>query len=196
MKPTLLRKGDWFTLISGKQFWPLDPRQEEIEITDIAHALSHICRWGGHCRRFYSVAQHSILVSRLGKTLEEKRWGLLHDAAEAYLGDMIRPLKRMMREYHHAESFLIYTIAQRFNLDWPCPPEVQKADEILQATEAAVLMNTTEQSQPVVQAKADRSIAIDHWNPGEACMRFLNEYKKLFVGDKRGNPREKTDGEE
>lgn len=192
MKPTLLRKGNWFTLISGKQFWPLDPRPEEIEITDIAHALSHICRWGGHCKRFYSVAQHSVMVARMGETIEEKRWGLLHDAAEAYIGDMIRPLKRQMREFQTAERVLLSTIANRFDLSWPCPENVEQADEVMQATEAAIIMHTTEESQPIVRAMADRSIALDHWDPGEACAQFLNAYKRLFIDYEEKEP---VDGE-
>ncbi len=86
------RRGDWIATYTGKQFWPLDPRPEEVCIEDIAHALSNICRFTGHCRHFYSVAQHSLFVSRHLPD-ELKLAGLLHDAAEAYLADIARPVK-------------------------------------------------------------------------------------------------------
>lgn len=191
MKPTLLRKGDWFTLVSGKHFWPLDPRAEEIEITDIAHALAHIFRWGGHCRRFYSVAQHSVLVSKFGTTLEERRWGLLHDAAEAYIGDMIRPIKHSMPEFQEAERRLIGMIGERFGLTYPWPERVDEADDILLATEAVALMHPITMDSPLIRARASREIKIEYWPPVEAKTRFLQAFTDLFLEQK-----EKTDGEE
>src|ERR1039457_118422 len=79
---------------SGLRFWPLDPNPEKILIDDIAHALAHQCRFGGHASRFYSVAEHSVHVSRLCPP-EDALWGLLHDASEAYLVDLPRPLKQL-----------------------------------------------------------------------------------------------------
>src|SRR4051794_15527189 len=88
------RRGGWITTFSRRQFWPLDPHSDEIHIEDIAHSLSQQCRFGGHSRSFYSVAQHSCLVSALCKA-NDALWGLLHDASEAYLGDIPRPLKSL-----------------------------------------------------------------------------------------------------
>ena len=82
-----LRNGSWLQTYTGIQFWPLDPRPEEIDIQDIAHALSLLCRFNGHCQRFYSVAEHSVHVSTI-LAPEFGLWGLLHDAAEAYLSDI------------------------------------------------------------------------------------------------------------
>ena len=78
------RRGGWIQTYTGRQFWPLDPRIEDIDIHDIAHALSHQCRYSGHCLRFYSVAEHSVLLSH-HVAGEHMLWALLHDAWEAYL---------------------------------------------------------------------------------------------------------------
>ena len=109
------RKGDFFFTYTGVQFWPLDPRPEEIFIEDIAHALAHTCRWGGQCSEFYSVAQHSVLVScyvPAGLALA----GLMHDAAEAYIGDVKRPLKRFLPEFQAIEHRLEIVICERFGI--------------------------------------------------------------------------------
>lgn len=135
------RLGDWMqTYPSGTQFWPLDPRPEEVHAEDVAHALSHVCRFGGHCRQFYSVAEHSVRVAMLLPP-PLRLWGLLHDAAEAYLGDMVRPLKHGMPQYRDAEFNLMRCVVQRFNLspDY-CPDEVTQADEVLLATEKRDLL--------------------------------------------------------
>lgn len=133
---------------SGKAFYPRDPRADEICIEDIAHALSMICRYNGHCLEFYSVAQHSVMVSNLcppSQSLE----GLMHDAAEAYLGDMIRPLKHdqsaMAQEFILRERVLEQYIARVFKLEYGTTPHgwsnwVRHADDIALATEARDLM--------------------------------------------------------
>lgn len=73
------RIGDWIQTFTGRQFWPLDPQPDHIDIADIAHALAHDCRFGGHCRRFYSVAEHSVLLSR-AVAPEFRLAALMHDS--------------------------------------------------------------------------------------------------------------------
>lgn len=86
---------------------------DAIDITDIAHALSNICRFGGHCPDFYSVAQHSVLVSHLVPK-EHALAALLHDATEAYLSDVVRPAKRMLPQYKSLEDEIHEMIQMRF----------------------------------------------------------------------------------
>lgn len=113
---------------------PLDPDPNQITLEDIAHALSRSCRYNGHVTGFLSVARHSIWVSQRvdgGPLL--KLTALMHDAAEAYVGDMIRPLKHRpeMAIYREAEDRVTHAIAQRFGLIDPLPPEVVEADRLV-----------------------------------------------------------------
>lgn len=137
-----MREGDWIQTYTGRQFWPLDPRPEEIFIEDIAHALSMQCRFGGHVKAFYSVAQHSVEVSNV-VLRTHGLWGLLHDASEAYLVDLPRPLKHfgdLGKWYKFAESALMVAIAERFGLQWPMPTEVEMADDCVLAAEKRDLL--------------------------------------------------------
>lgn len=135
---------------TGKLFDPLDPDPAMIDLRDIAHALGNICRFGGHARRHYSVAEHSLLVASL--VPEPLRLpALLHDAAEAYIGDIIAPIKRWTTIYVAAEANFIYAdkieegilslIFDRFGLALPLPPEVQLADRIAVVTELRDLLH-------------------------------------------------------
>jgi len=138
------RQGGWTMLSSGRRFWPFDPRPEDVDIGDIAHALSHVCRYGGHTRRFYSVAEHSINVA-MALPPELRLAGLLHDAAEAYLGDIPRPIKRgkALRRWREAEERLERVIAERFWLNWPMPAGVKAVDDRIILDEWAALMPAT-----------------------------------------------------
>jgi hypothetical protein len=134
----MIGRGDWMQTATGRQFWPMDPRPHEVFIEDIAHALSMICRFGGHCRRFYSVAEHSVLIARAAAS-EHKRWALLHDASEAYIGDQIRPLKKHLAAYREAEQKIMRAICVRFGLHLDQPASVKALD-------LALLMDERDQS--------------------------------------------------
>lgn len=136
------RRGGWIQVISGAPFWPLDPRPEEIDINDIAWSLSMQCRYAGHVTRFYSVAEHSILVSQLVPATDAL-WGLLHDATEAYLQDLVQPLKVDLPEYRAHEDRLMACIAQRFGLVGPMPASVKEIDRRMLFTEKHALLRTS-----------------------------------------------------
>ncbi len=133
------RKGEWFQLQSGKPFYPFDARPEDFDIRDIAHALSLICRFGGHVKRFYSVAQHSIIVSQIVPQ-ENRIEGLMHDACEAYVGDMVKPLKMEMREFEKLEDELYEIISVKFGFPKHKSENVKYADGVMLSTEARDLM--------------------------------------------------------
>ena len=131
------RYGDWIKTFTSKQFFPLDPHLEDIDIIDIAHALGNICRFTGHCKEFFSVAQHSILASHYAETLVEKQQALLHDASEAYLSDVSRPLKRCIEftEYKKFEKTLQDMIFTKFGLPTIILPSIKIIDNRLLYTE-------------------------------------------------------------
>lgn len=126
---------------SGREFNFLRPDPESIHIDDIAHALSHLCRYTGHVREFYSVAQHSWIVSHIVPQ-EFALHGLLHDASEAYLGDVSSPLKRLLPDYRGIEEMVQAAIYCRFGLDPAEPQEVRRADRIALVTEKRDLMSS------------------------------------------------------
>ena len=132
-------KRNLITTFTGRNLDPFDVSPDELEIRDIAHALAQTCRFGGHCREFYSVAEHSVLVSALCPG-DYRLEGLLHDAAEAYLGDLPTPLKLILPSFAEAEDRLLQVIARKFGLTVPLPPSVQAADKAMLEQECAVLM--------------------------------------------------------
>lgn len=131
------RKGDWIMTYSGGQFWPMDPKKEEIYITDIAHALSQLNRFCGHTDFPWSVAQHSIAMSYVVPP-EHALACLLHDASEAYMADVPRPLKRSLLEYTTAENQLLHVISNMYKVN-VTHFEVKHADLKALVTEASVL---------------------------------------------------------
>jgi len=124
---------------SGIYFNLLNPRPEDVRIEDIAHALANLCRFGGHTREFYSVAQHSCLVAALVPD-HLKLHALLHDAAEAYCGDMISPLKMCVPGYVTIQKRIEAAVAERFNIPHELPAEIKRADLVALATERRDLM--------------------------------------------------------
>lgn len=177
MKKSLLkRKGSWFLTSSGIPFYPLDPRPEEITISDIAHSLANVCRFGGHCDPFYSVAQHSIHVSKLVPR-ELALQALLHDAAEAYIGDMVRPLKLHMDQFQTAESRIWKVIAKKFDIPVELAPEVKIADNVALMTERRDVVIWTPHIWSIPEAP-DPELIIP-LPPGEAQEAFLWRFLEL-----------------
>lgn len=117
---------------TGEIFDVLHPNPEQIHIEDIAHALSQLCRFGGHTHHFYSVAQHSVIMSGLELVPEPLRLtALLHDASEAYLVDVPSPIKHLLPKYIEIEKDMQLCIARRFNLDYPWSDIVDQADLLM-----------------------------------------------------------------
>ena len=171
------RIGDWIQTFTGRQFWPLDPYWTEVDIIDIAHALSMLCRYGGHSRRFYSVAEHSVLIShRVPK--EHALFGLLHDAAEAYVVDVPRPLKHQLPDYIEIENNVHNAIKCAFGLRFAEPAEVKDADLRICVDEMRVLM-VNRHSWRNHDNLEPLGVPISCWSPTEAERRFLERFTEL-----------------
>lgn len=164
------------------KFYPFDPKPEEIFIEDIAHALSNICRYNGHTKEFYSVAQHSVLVSKYCKP-EHALHGLLHDAAEAYVGDMVRPIKNMnnMSFFRETEDRICETIFNKFHLTYPYPEDIKLADDMVLAIETrCVLDNIPDWAYTFYMQPPDNYQIIYPIGPRIAKRKFLDRWGELW----------------
>lgn len=180
--------GGFFTTFTGKLINPIQPDIKQICIEDIAQALSNCCRFGGHCNQFYSVAQHSVTVSTLCDP-EDALAGLLHDGSEAYLSDIVRPVKytAQMSQYREIEATLERAIYARFGLPWPMPPSVKVADDICVVSEAIALFSpspswATDTLWNKYGMKTPHFTLPTTWSPKFAKSMFLRRYLELTAG--------------
>ncbi len=170
----------WIETFTGRQFWPLDPRSEDIDIRDIAHALSMVCRFTGHVREFYSVGQHSVHVAEIllpfGKNLGLV--GLLHDASEAYIADIARPVKHCLKHYLEIEQRLEKCIAERFGLIFPYPTCLKAADNMMLNSERRDLMPPSERPYTTYDDGC-RNTIVESWQPKVTEETFLALFERL-----------------
>lgn len=172
----------WIQTFTGRKFDVLRPQPASICIEDIAHALSQLCRFVGHTRQFYSVAQHSVLVSMFCPSGDALH-GLLHDASEAYLSDIAQPVKHQpyMALYRQQEAALQAAIYVRFGLDPIEPASVKLADRQLLATEAAQLLGgPLLPDWPSSVLGCALPIGIEPQPPSKAAREFLQRYESLL----------------
>lgn len=190
------RKKHWIQTYTGKKFFPLDPDIRLLDIRDQARALSMICRYIGHTSRFYSVAEHSVRISRrleeLGYDLETQRHGLVHDNTESYLGDVPRPLKVQWYYwfFRRAEKRLGKLIAEWLSLYDVEPMIVKMLDTEILGTEARIFKSpvhpdwaattaTGQLSTPWVAPESTEGRAWG-WPPDEAEFEYLARFRELF----------------
>lgn len=182
--PTILVRG-------GTYFDYEHPEQSQFTIEDIAHALSHVCRFGGHTPYHYSVAQHSVYVSQLVPERHQLA-ALLHDAAEAFIGDMPRPLKRLMPEFKAMEKRIEVAIFRHFGLpvtsifqigiplqcEVKMAPCIKDADNAMLRAEQVQLMANNDGWTDTHNVEA-APILIERWAPDRAKMEFLSRFHEL-----------------
>lgn len=186
-KERTAHRSDWFTTATGRLCFILSPEESAIDIVDIAIGLSRICRFGGHLRpdvSFYSVAQHCVLVSYLVPPELALR-ALLRDASEAYLGDVIRPLKCVVGPiYKPLEQRWEREIGRRFHLGDALVhmhPAVKRADNIALETERRDLCAPNARPDSSVRPHPDRIVPLSPFDAREAFLvRFAELYETKY----------------
>jgi uncharacterized protein len=179
----------WIETFSGKRFHLLEPQPEDIDIVDIAHSSSLQCRWTGHCKHHYSIAQHAYYCSFLVPEPEALE-ALMHDSPEAYISDLSRPLKHYTpagQAYRDVEDKIQAVIEKKFDLisladcKW-----VKIADNQMLHNEKQQLMNPEVawdddwlKGQNALE-KNGASFLIEQWSPGYAETMFLKRFKELY----------------
>lgn len=181
---------DWIPTYSGGVFRPFSSECGDIKIEDIAHALALTNRWGGHTREPYCVAQHCVMAVRHAPAGAEM-WALLHDAAEAYLGDVVTPVKARLhvlklRDIRKSdfvsavENPLLRRIGAAFGLAWPIPKVVWEVDQRLRATEARCLL--TQPRTDLDFGAEPYETQIDVWPWRLAEREYLTTFHDLMAG--------------
>ena len=169
-------------LQSGHYFDLVDLANNKVLIEDIAHGLSYICRFTGHTNTFYSVAQHSVQASYI-VPVEDAMAALLHDAAEAFIGDVSRPLKQLLPDYKALEARIEADVFQKLGLPLPLPDSVKRADMVMLATEQRDLMPAHDDSWACLAGIKPLEIALTPWGSEYSKSAFLLRYNALRLID-------------
>lgn len=161
----------------------MDAKPEEIDPLDSIHALSNLCRFGGHTKYFYSVAQHSMMVCQYlkdnGYGVYIQLLGLIHDFVEGYMVDLPRPIKVMFPEYSRAEDELFKIILETLNIEFPSEEEwstIKFADNIILLHEANLLDVNKNNWAP----KVDLPYTIEEELPSTVKNRFINIFNEIY----------------
>jgi len=168
---------NWLETFTGTKFNPYTSPPSDVKLLDIIHSLSLQCRFGGHCRTYYSIAEHSVYVSKQFEDPVLAKWGLFHDAAEAYLTDLPRPLKKLLPDYNELEQSILTLVAKRFDLPWPIPDEVREMDTVLLRTESLQIM--TRGNEWVIKDVEPLPLKLQCLSPEEAEIFFMNQFNKI-----------------
>ena len=175
---------DYVSTFSGNRFYPLRPHIDQVAIEDIAHGLAYQCRFNGQTKTFYSIAQHSLIVASLVPP-PLRLAALLHDAAEAYLGDMVKPLKVLLPEFAALEDKVTAIIAATYGIDFSDYAPIKRADLVALATEKRDLMPHSAERWAYLDGIAPLPGIIVAMDPGEAKLCFLQRFHEL-TGDVAG----------
>jgi len=167
----------WIQTFTGRKFYPLAPHEDDVDILDIAHALALKCRYSGHCREFFSVAQHSVMVSLMVPYSDSALWGLLHDAGEAYLPDVARPIKGYTN-IGPMETRVMLAVANKFQLPQK-PPCVASADLCCLERERRQLMPNPPEEWATARWWDGDCEPFECWSWQHSEQMFLERFKEI-----------------
>ena len=170
----------WILTNSGQRFDILEPHSAMVHPQDIAHSLAMQCRFNGHCGTFYSVAQHCIVVASLVPE-EHKLAALLHDATEAYIGDIVRPLKQAVPQLRQMEHHIWHAICARFDIDPVLPSCIHDADMVALATERRDLMPENRDEWECLAGTQPMQQFIRAWPVEEARLRYWQDLQQRLA---------------
>lgn len=175
-------KHAWMETHSGLQFNYVFLDPQAVSIPDIAHALSHMCRYNGHVKRFYSVAEHCVHLAQFvrahGGESEQQLVALFHDGAEAYLADVVRPAKRRIPQYMALEGAVDAAVAYAIGHVHPFPNWLKELDTRILVDERAQAMNPSPHAW-AVDGMDPLGVRIRMWRPYKAKRMFLREYRRV-----------------
>lgn len=186
MTAPLIPRGATVICTVGESYFDFaNPEASVIDPRDIAHALSMLCRFTGHTRQFYSVAQHCVLTSYLVPP-EHAFAALMHDAHEAFVGDVSSPLKAMCPDYKAIEDRCEAAVAARFGLTTPWPDEIKHADLVMLATEKRDLMAAADHTWALLDGIEPSETAITYgWQPHAAEREWFIRFDRLCPAEFR-----------
>lgn len=164
--------------VSGRFFDILKPEDYQYDIEEIAEALSNICRYTGHVKKFYSVAEHSVLVSKLVPDRLALA-GLLHDSSEAFLGDVSSPLKKLLPDYKRIENRVQEAIANYYDIPYPFPEEIHEADKRMYWNERTNVAPGPKDTLWHTEFRAARKVHAVGVTPPIAKRMFLQRFKEI-----------------
>lgn len=170
--------GPTISTYSRGYFSFLDPDQTPLQIVDIARGLANTCRYGGQIGRFYSVAEHSVHASYLVDP-EYAYDALMHDAPEAVIGDMVKPLKEILPDYQAVEDRVEASIFRQFNVSNPLPKAVKTADIQMLILEKEQLKGNFDEWSWCANVPRPRHIEMKCWTPSQSFSRFMARYSEL-----------------
>lgn len=151
-KSQMKDRGPWITTYRGTRWYLTDPDAAEIDIVDIAHSLANLCRWVGHTKSHFSVAQHSVIIEMTLEDPVHRLQALLHDAPEAYLGEVSRPLKGVLgHAYKDLEYKTWVQVARKFLLPVQLDPAIKQRDYMITLDEKDLLFLPEISSDPMFQ---------------------------------------------
>lgn len=176
----------YITTCGGGRIYPLGPRTRDFKTRDIAHSLSQICRYNGHTSEFWSVAAHSIEVSRIleemGESLMIQFVGLMHDAGESCLCDIPRPIKPLVVGYQQWEATVDYVLAKKYGYPYPFPEVVKQVDNLLVLDEIRTFYPPGSDAwKRYGMTEADKPRTLKPLDPKHGERAFLARFAELCI---------------